>query len=508
MTYQENIEDVLGKWLEWSADACCALVVVTNTHGGGVRAPGAMLAVSEGGGRAGYISGGCIDADVVRRAREALASRKVTTLRYGTGSPYLDLPLPCGGAIDVLILPNPDPEVVRACRDRLMKRECAVLGLSRSGDLSFGADTGAPDFKFRYLPRLRLRIAGRGADPLALAQLARASGIDTQLLLRDGMDVDEAAELGFVDVSGLTTPGALPESTDDPWTAFLLAFHDTDWENQLLTQALSGPAFFVGAVGSRNTHASRCERLRVAGIEDWQIKRIRGPVGMIPAMRDASMLAVSILAEIVDAYHQKKHRPFADTAIVLLAAGQSKRFEDGDKLLAPLRGKRVIDHAGALLNRESVAGRIAVVGAGDDGRADALRAAGWNVIENENAHAGQATSLAAGIRATSAYSGVRSALVLLADMPNVTDAHLLSVREALTPDRSAVMSQDGDTLLPPAIFASHLFGRLSGLTGDAGAARVFSALGNTATVLISAFAACDIDTRADLSRMESLTVPH
>ncbi|MBI1186685.1 MAG: hypothetical protein GC206_05040 [Alphaproteobacteria bacterium] len=49
---------------------------------------------------------------------------------------------------------------------------------------------------------------------------------------------------------------------DDPSTAFALMFHDPDWEDELLQDALAGPAFFVGAVGARATHARRCERLR------------------------------------------------------------------------------------------------------------------------------------------------------------------------------------------------------------------------------------------------------
>ncbi|MFW6027943.1 MAG: XdhC family protein [bacterium] len=116
VTYLEHAKDIFGKWLTWKAEGGVALVIVTSTDGGAVRAPGAMMAVSESGEQAGYISGGCIDADVVLQAQGAIKSGKPQLLRYGAGSPFIDLPLPCGGTIEVVILPHADTETVR---DRL-----------------------------------------------------------------------------------------------------------------------------------------------------------------------------------------------------------------------------------------------------------------------------------------------------------------------------------------------------------------------------------------------------
>ena len=122
-------------------------------------------------------------------------------------------------------------------------RLTVTLNLSETGDLRLGQSTVASELSFPYTPKLRLRIAGRGADSLALARLAMASGIQTELQLRDGIDIQDAQQLGIDQVTKLTVPTSLPELNDDPWTAFLLAFHDVDWEQQLLAQALNGPAF-------------------------------------------------------------------------------------------------------------------------------------------------------------------------------------------------------------------------------------------------------------------------
>ena len=98
LTTGEHPFHVLQRLRDWqAAGLACALVVITHTEGGAVRAPGALLAVNEDT-SFGYISGGCIDADVILQARQAIESGAPKSLRSGAGSPFVDLPLPCGGA--------------------------------------------------------------------------------------------------------------------------------------------------------------------------------------------------------------------------------------------------------------------------------------------------------------------------------------------------------------------------------------------------------------------------
>lgn len=487
--YLEHPEDVLAQWLAWHEAGTAALVVVTATEGGAVRETGALMAVSASGEAAGYISGGCIDADVILQAESALKSGEAKQLRYGAGSPFVDLPLPCGGAIEVAILPDADETTLRACHAALAARQPARLIMPEV------------NVDVRYAPKLRLRIAGRGADPLALARLARASGIDAALQLRDGEDVEAARADGFETVNALDTPSDIPAMTDDPWTAFILMFHDGDWEGPLLTQALNGPAFYAGAVGSRRTHARRCEALRGAGVAEADIARIHGPVGLIASMRDASMLAVSTLAEIVAAYHEQAKAPFARTALLMLAAGASARFEDGDKLLAAYRGEPVIAHSAGLLPSETLAARIAVTRPDTQKRASLL-GADWQIVENPDADAGQATSLRCGIEAVQAHERAEQVLVVLADMPDVPDAHLRRLKRAMDTGASAAMSDSDGRLMPPAIFARATFQALTQIEGDRGAKGVFEALGDTVTVPLDAALARDIDTRDDLRTAE------
>ncbi len=491
--YIEHPYDVLGQWLAWRDRGAAALVIVTDTAGGGVRAPGALMAVASDGRAAGYVSGGCIDADVIGHAVKALESGRAVHLRYGAGSRFYDLPLPCGGAIDVAVLPSPDAHAIAHAHEALAARRSATLTL----------EGPAGPITARYRPRLRLRIAGRGGDALALATLAHSAGVATQLALRDDHDAATARDAGLATPMVLHTPSPPPAVDDDAWTAFVLMFHDPAWEIPLLRQALAGPAFYVGAVGGRAAQASRRRALEAAGVRPAQIARVRGPIGLVPSMREASMLAVSTLAEVVEAYHTPALAPFETTALVMLAAGRSSRFERGDKLLAAWRGKPVIDHAAATLAGDRVARRIAVVGAGQAARADRLARAEWRLVENPDVDRGQGASLAAGIQAVSAAPGVETALVLLADMPTVPDAHLHALREAWAPGVEAVFTDVDGVLGPPALFSRAAFARLETLDGDRGARAVIARLSHVRGVRLDRAAAWDVDSVADLDALEA-----
>ncbi|MEO0714257.1 MAG: XdhC family protein [Pseudomonadota bacterium] len=299
MRHAEHASDVMRAALSFSARGePVALAVLAGSEGGSVRAPGALMAVGESGAAAGYLSGGCIDADVAQRALNALKDRQPQRLRYGSGSPFFDIRLPCGGALDVVVDPAPDMAALARAAETLDKRNAATLDIS-TPDAAFTA---------HYKPKLRLRIAGRGADAVALARLAAASGIDCRFQSPDADCLAEAEAAGLTALERLETPGAVPPSTDDAATAFVLMFHDPHWETPLLREALAGDAFYVGAVGSRTTHERRCGDLKAAGVAAEDRARVHGPIGLVPSMRDASMLAVSALAEIVGAFHAEADR--------------------------------------------------------------------------------------------------------------------------------------------------------------------------------------------------------
>ena len=287
----------------------CALIFISGTEGGAMRATGAVMAVSATGDHAGYLSAGCIDSDVKIHAVAAIKSGKLTRLRYGNGSPFIDIKLPCGGAIDLIICPRPSPDTLDWAIQCLEQRTEVWLTLDNDGVMIPGDAERASEAAFSvcYRPPLKVRIAGHGADCLALARLCHASGFVTRIQTpsEDMADYSTANIPAEVEIKRLTARTLPDDHEDDRWTAFVLLFHQHEWEGPLLRQALSGPAFYIGAVGSRRTHDIRCEALRSDGYSDADIARIHGPVGLVPKMRDASMLAISTLAEIITAHHAR-----------------------------------------------------------------------------------------------------------------------------------------------------------------------------------------------------------
>ncbi|GGX62769.1 lipoprotein [Litorimonas cladophorae] len=257
-----------------ASNSDAALVIVTQVTGGTLRSSGAMMAVTAHD-VAGYISNGCVDADIITRARAGQSG----SLVYGTGSPFRDIILPCGGSIHVELVQRPDRKAVLSALTDLQARRAANLIIN--------------DMSVRLVPTLCIRIAGRGAAFIALAELATAAGFEVCLQSPDANIHPDAQHL--------IDPSAGTSSVDDPWTAVVLLFHDHDWEPEILREALASPAFYIGAMGSAKTHAARRDRLSELGVPNVEIDRIRGPIGLVPAQRDARCLAVSILAEIIQA---------------------------------------------------------------------------------------------------------------------------------------------------------------------------------------------------------------
>lgn len=281
-----------------------ALVTLTDVIGGSARAPGHHMAVSASGVAIGSFSGGCIEAAVIAEAQAAIAAGNARTVRFGAGSPYIDIRLPCGGGVDLHFLPRPSLKT--------LDKACTLLGQRRSVSLLLSGgelcaeESSPPDrtgwtakgFRSRHDPALRLLVFGHGAEPGALLRLAKGIDAEGLLLSPDATCVAEVRELGF-SAELLRIAGRSDMLVSDGHTAIISLFHDHDWEMALLAQAVEQPAFFIGAMGSRRTHAQRCSTLIEAGTAASAVHRIVGPVGLLPGSRDPQTLAVSILAQIV-----------------------------------------------------------------------------------------------------------------------------------------------------------------------------------------------------------------
>ena len=91
---------------------------------------------------------------------------------------------------------------------------------------------------------------------------------------------------------------ALTMLAPDTRTAIVTLSHDPKLDDPALHVALRGPAFYIGSLGSKKTHAARVRRLTEAGFTENEIARIHGPVGLSIGAKSPAEIAIAILAEI------------------------------------------------------------------------------------------------------------------------------------------------------------------------------------------------------------------
>lgn len=283
------------------------LAIITGVEGPSYRPVGAVMAVlpdGEGHDLVGTLSSGCVESDIAHHARAALAEGRPRTIRYGRGSPFIDIQLPCGGGLEILLLPRPDPESLREVGRRRAVRRVCVLRIDReTGQIALQDEgktgTDGTDFILRIEPELRFLVFGKGPEAFTFAALAQSVGFPGLLLSPDDETLEMAARSGCA-TQRIIRPAWPADLSVDRWTSILLFFHDHDWEPAILEGALQTPAFYIGSQGSQRAAASRRLALADLGVAEERIAQLRGPVGLIRSARDARTLAVSVLAEVLD----------------------------------------------------------------------------------------------------------------------------------------------------------------------------------------------------------------
>jgi xanthine dehydrogenase accessory factor len=288
-----------------------ALVTLVGATGPSSREPGAHMAVSEVGAYAGSFSGGCIEAAVVGEACAAIAQRQPRLVRFGAGSPFIDIRLPCGGGVELLISPLAQSGFANDALRLLQHRQPIEITMSLS-DAPVAVKSAAVRnearwhenrFHVHHMPPLRIQLLGDGAQVKILHAMATSFGATIEVLTPD----QEIAD-GIIDGGGsahvLNTLGQAADFAVDRWTACICLFHDHDWEAAPLRHAVAGGAFYVGAMGSRGTAETRRANLREAGMDEADIHRVRGPIGLMQRSRDPYTLALSVLAEVVEDYNR------------------------------------------------------------------------------------------------------------------------------------------------------------------------------------------------------------
>jgi xanthine dehydrogenase accessory factor len=310
---------VARDWLE--AFDTVALATVVSAWGSAPVPVGGQLVVAPDGQFEGSVSGGCVEIDVITAAQDVIANKKAKLVEFGVDDEAAwRAGLPCGGTIKVFIEPLKAAD--REGLDRILdaqrrRRPIAVTTSLETGDRSLvepasalarelAAKVGAGDsgivtrdgeeiFVLVLRPSVRLILAGATHVGQVLADLASRVGYDV-MIVDPRPAFASAARFG-----GMTLSEEWPEQqfAIDARTAVVAVTHAAHLDDEALAVALRSDCFYVGALGSRKTHAKRLERLRAAGFEQHDLARIHAPIGLAIGAKGPAEIAVSILAEIV-----------------------------------------------------------------------------------------------------------------------------------------------------------------------------------------------------------------
>ncbi len=169
-----------------------------------------------------------------------------------------------------------------------------ALSEDRSGTIE---TTEGAVFVEVFNPPLRLIAVGAVHIAQPLARMAALAGYGVTVVdPRSAFATDE--RFPGVALSTEWPDEALARLKPDRRTAIVTLTHDPKLDDPALTAALRSAAFYIGALGSKKTHAARCHRLREAGFGDAEIARIHGPVGLSIAAVSPAEIAISVLAQV------------------------------------------------------------------------------------------------------------------------------------------------------------------------------------------------------------------
>ncbi len=285
-----------------------ALVTLVKAEGGGPRRPGAQMAVTKDD-VSGFLSGGCVEADIVCHARACLADGRPRTLVYGDGSPFFDIRLLCGRCIEVRIERlMPDDVAVGRLLDLTARRLNAlwisdgIVRLCEPGhDNREIIETRDNVLLKLYRPHLRFTIVGRDPAVLAMATLASQSGLETTIVRVNGPAVPPPlANIGYC-------RSPIDENLD-PRTAVVVAQHDFDADHAAVITALRSPAAYVGLMGARRQIDAHLAKLETEGLSDERLSALKAPVGLPLGSHTPWEIAVSVIGEVMQHFNAQHHR--------------------------------------------------------------------------------------------------------------------------------------------------------------------------------------------------------
>jgi len=335
----------IEKWI--SEGKKVALATVVEVYGSAPQPLGSKMVISSAGEMAGSVSAGCVEGAVVEEALTCLQVNKCKLLHYGVANETAwEVGLACGGNLEIFVEPFTFDAHFSALRDDVVEQRMVAavtiltgehtgkkmlitpqaerIGTLENTELetwavdqskhlwqthvserkSFLISSTEVEVFLDVLPPLpRLIIIGAVHIAIPLVEIARALGFYTIVIdARAAFATPE--RFPHVDQLIKQWPqDALKDLKLDESSYVVTLAHDEKFDNPALKIALNSPARYIGALGSKKTHAKRCEVLIQEGVTQAQLERIHAPIGLKIGSRGPKEIALSIMAEIIAVSH-------------------------------------------------------------------------------------------------------------------------------------------------------------------------------------------------------------
>jgi len=305
----QQVFQQVSRWLE--AGESCWLCTVLATFGAAPRPIGSLLACTQTE-LVGSLSGGCVEDDLLEKLRRGeIQITQPQMFEYGvTPEQNERLGLPCGGRLHILVerwLPAESLKKelgdllallgTRRIAQRFLDMKTALWSVQEVQDFS-ALNYSEASMQQCYGPRYQMLLIGAGEVARCLAQMAQM--LDYRVLVCDPRpDLIASWSLDGVELLRCMPDDAVREHCrNDARSIVITLTHDPRIDDMALMEALQHDLFYVGALGSERTSASRRERLRLLDLSLAQIARLHAPVGLSIGSKRPPEIAIAILAEL------------------------------------------------------------------------------------------------------------------------------------------------------------------------------------------------------------------
>jgi xanthine dehydrogenase accessory factor len=291
------------------------LVTVARTWGSSPRPAGSLMLMREDGRLVGSVTGGCVEEDLLARYQaQQLADTFPTIIDYGINrAEATRLGLPCGGRLELLIELLDSTASLQSLLEKIKANELVARRVClATGEVSLHPASAGDDLCYtnEYLsktfgPSWQILLIGAGHLSEYVAQLAIMMNYSVIICDPREGDIDHSA-FGDCKIVNSMPDDAVQAYASHTRSIVVALTHDPKLDDMALLDALTSPAFYVGAIGSKLNCDKRRERLKTLGVTMPQLQRLHAPVGLPIGSHTPPEIAVSIMAEITALRHQAK----------------------------------------------------------------------------------------------------------------------------------------------------------------------------------------------------------